>query len=53
MEDILALILIPGGVVAVCLAFSPIGRALAVQERVDFAERLLAQRTEPNRLPVS
>jgi hypothetical protein len=82
MEDILALILIPGGVVAVCLAFSPIGRALAdrirrrqaiaapdpameeelrrlrgdlieLQERVDFAERLLAQRTEPDRLSVS
>jgi hypothetical protein len=29
------------------------GDLTELQERVDFAERLLAQRTEPNRLPVS
>lgn len=82
MEDILALILIFGGGTAICLAFSPVGRAVAerirgrgvsaepdpavqdelvrlredlteLQERVDFAERLLAQRNEPSRLPSS
>jgi hypothetical protein len=82
MEDILALILIFGGGTAICLAFSPVGRAVAerirqrgkspepdpavqdellrlredlteLQERVDFAERLLAQRNEASRLPGS
>lgn len=82
MEDILALILIFGGGTAICLAFSPVGRAVAerirrrgsipdpdpavqeellrlreelteLQERVDFTERLLAQRNEPSRLPGS
>ena len=79
MEDILAVILIFGGGTAVCLAFSPVGRALAdrirhrdapsepdpavqeelarlrddvteLQERLDFTERVLAQRPESNRL---
>ena len=76
MEDILAIIFLFGGGTTICLAFSPVGRALAerirgrgaepaydpeliaevqslrtdvveLQERVDFAERLLAQRNEP------
>jgi hypothetical protein len=82
MEDILAIVFIFGGGTAICLAFSPVGRALAerirrrdahnepdpavqeelahlredmteLQERVDFAERVLAQRSESNRLPAS
>jgi len=82
MEDILAIVFIFGGGTAICLAFSPVGRALAerirhrdarnepdpavqeelaqlredmteLQERVDFAERVLAQRAESNRLPAS
>ena len=80
MEDIVYAILFFGGVTAVMLAFSPIGRALAdrmrhrgvqpepdpavqdelmrlradvaeLQERLDFTERVLAQRKEPGRLP--
>jgi hypothetical protein len=80
MGDILAMILVFGGGTAICLAFSPVGRAVAdrirhrdggagpdpavqeelmrlredlteLQERVDFAERVLAQRPESNRLP--
>jgi hypothetical protein len=76
MEDILAIIFLFGGGTTICLAFSPVGRALAerirgrgaepaydpeliaevqslrtdvveLQERVDFTERLLAQRNEP------
>jgi hypothetical protein len=76
MEDILAIIFLFGGGTAICLAFSPVGRAVAdrlrghgsepaydpellaevqslrtdvveLQERVDFAERLLARRDEP------
>ncbi len=76
MEDILAIIFLFGGGTAICLAFSPVGRALAerirgrhaepgydpellaevqslrtdvveLQERVDFTERLLAQRNDP------
>ena len=79
MEDILAIIFLFGGGTAICLAFSPVGRALAdrirgrhaapaydpellaevqslrgdvveLQERVDFTERLLAQRNEPVQL---
>ena len=79
MEDILAIIFLFGGGTAICLAFSPVGRALAdrirgrhaepaydpellaevqslrgdvveLQERVDFTERLLAQRSEPVQL---
>jgi hypothetical protein len=82
MEDILAIVFIFGGGTAICLAFSPVGRALAdrirhrhaisepdpavqeelvrlredvteLQERVDFTERVLAQRPEPNRFPAS
>jgi hypothetical protein len=80
VEDILALVLIFGGGTVICLAFSPLGRALAdrmrhrdaisepdpavqeelarlrddvteLQERLDFTERVLAQRPESNRLP--
>jgi hypothetical protein len=88
MEDILAIILIFGGLSAFMLSISPVGRAIAdrirsgdagskegvaelreaqlaileeldqlrrelieVQERVDFAERLLAQRDDVPRLP--
>lgn len=88
MEDILAIVLIFGGLAAFMLSISPVGRAIAdrirsghpgskeafemlkesqlrileeldqvrqelveVQERMDFAERLLAQREEPPRLP--
>jgi len=80
MEDIVYAVLFFGGVTAVMLAFSPIGRALAdrlrhrggqpeldpavqdelmrlradvaeLQERMDFTERVLAQRKEPGRLP--
>ena len=79
MEDILAIIFLFGGGTAICLAFSPVGRALAdrirgrhaepaydpelmaevqslrgdvveLQDRVDFTERLLAQRNEPVQL---
>jgi hypothetical protein len=79
VEDILAIIFLFGGGTAICLAFSPVGRALAdrirgrhaepaydpellaevqslrgdvveLQERVDFTERLLAQRNEPVQL---
>jgi hypothetical protein len=82
MEDIFYAILVFGGGTVICLAFSPVGRAVAerirgrgsnpepdpavheelvrlredlaeLQERVDFAERLLAQRAEPTRLPGS
>jgi hypothetical protein len=82
VEDILAIVFIFGGGTAICLAFSPVGRALAdrirhrhaisepdpavqeelarlredmteLQERVDFTERVLAQRPEPNRFPGS
>ncbi len=88
MEDILAIILIFGGLTAFMLSISPVGRAIAdrirsgdpgsregmgalrdaqlgileeldqlrqelteVQERVDFAERLLSQRGDVPKLP--
>lgn len=76
MEDILAIIFLFGGMAAVGISFSPVGRALAdrirgrsaaplpdpqvyeeldqlrrelteVQERMDFAERMLTRGREP------
>ena len=80
MEDILAIVFLFGGMAAVGLSFSPVGRALAdrirgksrepahdpqvyeeldqirqemaeLQERLDFAERLLAKARESAQLP--
>ena len=58
MEEVLGILLIFGGGAIAVFAYSPIGRAVAArirgdtagqiaQERLDFTERLLADRREP------